>query len=156
MIKLNTPFRIVLDILILAVIAFIWINSTLPVSDSNALSHGFMDKLLDFFWLDYDDLPIDKEAFHGVIRKLAHAFEFACLGGLFCLRLGKNSAKIAVFTAWGLTVCVAVLDEFIQSFSDRACRFSDMCIDSCGAAAGIGFVLLVIYVIKKVRTRHMS
>ena len=63
MIKLNTPFRIVLDILILAVIAFIWINSTLPVSDSSALSHGFMDKLLDFFWLDYDDLPIDKEEY---------------------------------------------------------------------------------------------
>ena len=156
MIKLNTPFRIVLDILILAVIAFIWINSTLPVSDSSALSHGFMDKLLDFLGLDYNDLPIDKEAFHGVVRKLAHAFEFACLGGLICLRLGENPTKTAVIRSLKLSVSVAIIDELIQTLSDRACRASDMLIDSCGAALGIGFVLVVVHIVKKVRTRHTS
>lgn len=156
MIKLKPSFRIILDILIFAVIAFIWINSFLPVKDSSALSHGFMDRLLDFLGLDYSDLPIEKEAFHGVVRKLAHAFEFACLGGLLCLRFGENPPKTAVIRALRLSVCTAITDEFIQSFSDRACRVSDMLIDSCGAALGVGFVLVVVHIVKKVRTRHTS
>ncbi len=149
MIKLSKPLIIILDILIILNIAFIWGNSMMPVADSSELSNGFMDTILNFFGLDYDDLPIDKEAFHGVVRKLAHAFEFACLGGLLCLRLGKNNAKTAAAFAFPLAVCVAVLDELIQSFSDRACRVSDMCIDSCGAALGVAFALLIMHLIRR-------
>ena len=152
MIKLKKTLIIILDILIFLNIAFICGNSMMPVADSSALSHGFMDELLELFRLNYHDLPIEKEAFHGVVRKLAHMFEFFCLGALLCLRLGKNEAKIAATISFFLAVCVAILDEFIQSFSDRACRVSDMLIDSCGAAIGVAFALLIIYLINKKQT----
>ena len=153
MIKLSSRFRIILNILIFTVVAFIWINSLLPARDSGALSQGFMNKLRGLFGLEYSDLPISEDTLHTIIRKLAHTFEFACLGAVLCLRLSQNPPRIAVFSALPLAVAVAITDELIQALSDRACRVTDMLIDSFGASLGIVFALFIIYLIRKKQTR---
>ena len=124
----------------------------LPASESGAFSQGFINKLAGLFGIDIAELPISEETLHKIVRKLAHTFEFACLGGLLCLRLSQNSPKTTIFTAFVLSVSVAIIDELIQSLSDRACRVTDMLIDSFGASLGIGFALVLLYSIKKAKT----
>lgn len=74
------------------------------------------------------------------IRKLAHMSEYAVLAILFGTFLssfrkwGKGTAYISL----ALSVCYAATDEIHQLFvSGRAGRFSDVCIDTVGAAAGV-------------------
>ena len=82
------------------------------------------------------------------IRKAAHMTEYAILGLLFffCLVGYIKEEKRIYVSALCLTACYAATDEIHQLFvAGRAGRFSDVCIDTLGAAIG----LLVLYLIRK-------
>jgi VanZ family protein len=67
-----------------------------------------------------------------VLRKLAHATEYAVLAVLLLRALGSAVA------AWGVAVAYAVTDEFHQRFvSGRVGAPRDVLIDAAGAAAGL-------------------
>jgi VanZ family protein len=73
-----------------------------------------------------------------VLRKLAHALEFAVLGLLLARALGRAGV------AFALGALYAVSDEIHQSFvPGRAASLRDVLLDSAGVAAGVLCWLLV-------------
>lgn len=76
-----------------------------------------------------------------IVRKCAHATEYAILSGLIWNAL-KGSFPISIkrraFLAWGFTVLYAITDEIHQMFvPGRSCELRDVLIDAAGALAGL-------------------
>jgi VanZ family protein len=86
-----------------------------------------------------------------VVRKCAHAFEYAVLAWLFWRAFrhsmgvapGKWSARVA-FLAWLFATLYAVTDEWHQGFvPTRQGSIWDVILDSFGAAMGVGLIWLI-------------
>ena len=130
--------RLCLTLIILN-IAFIWGNSALPGEISGAIS-GWLRQLL------LGAAPDGPDTGHGILRKLAHFTEFACLGLLLCWLWSMLHAK--KWQLWGLLcgICAAAIDETIQCFvPDRGPAIKDVGIDTLGVCLGI----VIIYIIRK-------
>lgn len=84
---------------------------------------------------------------HHVIRKIAHATEFAVLGGLLLLFLkldGSTTLIADIGLSMGIVFVVGSIDETIQRFvPGRSCRFTDVLIDFGGGVIGIFAALVV-------------
>ncbi len=103
---------------------------------------------------------VKQEITHESIRNTAHFVEFSVLGLLVCLCVasfgwlfGKGSLmRLALLSPVAVPFCflMAVCDELLQKNSPgRACQFSDMMIDTAGAAlATLCFVLLLLLMAK--------
>lgn len=118
-------------------ILFIWGNSLLPGDISGAISGFVKDVVFAILGLGSGA----EHAGHGLLRKLGHLTEFACLGACLCwllCMLGKRP--------WLSIICgfpVACLDETIQCFvPDRGPSFWDVCIDTAGISLGTVLLLL--------------
>ena len=121
-------------LLVVVLTAVIFVNSSLPATESGKLS-GFvaqfvaqMSQLLDI------ELKGDVEH---TIRKLAHFLEFACLGLLWCKTFASFRVSNRTSTGYILLLCLltAVTDEYIQLFSlGREGRVMDVLLDFSGAA----------------------
>ena len=132
-------------VLLLTNIAFIWGNSLLPGSVSGALSNWVGEILAMFF----PGAPTDPVAGRGLLRKLAHFTEFACLGGLLAWRLCMARRFAALAVAGGFFV--ACIDEGIQLFvPDRGPSFLDVLLDTAGTLLGMS-VLVIGYTIHRKR-----
>ena len=123
---------------------FIWGNSLLPGAISGTISQ-WLRQLLGFL----DNQP---DTGHGILRKLAHFTEFACLGVLLqWLRamLGKKLPG-SILLGFG----AACIDEIIQCFvPDRGPGILDVAIDTAGVAVGA----IILYIImKNINTRRMN
>ena len=124
-------FRIYL-ILTLLWTAGIFLHSAMPAAASNAESGGVLAVVQMILpWIT-----------HGVLRKAAHFLEFAVLGilltGTFHGARNFTLAKPMLFA-----VLTAMTDETIQAFvPGRSPGIRDVCIDSCGAAAGMLLLFL--------------
>lgn len=117
-------------------LAFIWGNSLLPGEISGAISDFVKALLLKILFF----LPDTGISGGGLLRKLAHFTEFACLGALLAwlhALLGRHPFQGLV---WGfLAACV---DETIQRFvPDRGPSFFDVLIDTGGVTLGIVLLL---------------
>ena len=117
-------------------LAFIWGNSLLPGEISGAISDFVKALLLKILFF----LPDTGISGGGLLRKLAHFTEFACLGALLAwlhALLGRHPFRGLV---WGfLAACV---DETIQRFvPDRGPSFFDVLIDTGGVTLGIVLLL---------------
>lgn len=124
--------------LIVAVTAFIFSNSLKNSVESQQDS----DVILSWFrplleWI----FGKDPEVLNYVVRKAAHMAEFFVLALLICW---LSHAVKKRFHGYGLLypLCVAIIDEFIQSFTGRTSRVLDILIDFSGALIGFGVVLL--------------
>lgn len=112
-------------------------------SASQSLSDGVLARILEIVGLLIPS---------AVIRKAAHAAEFALLAVLLFHALYRTCGRGRPALAWGLTVLYAVTDELHQLFvPGRACRFFDVCVDAAGALAGVLFCLLLLALLKKRR-----
>ena len=131
-----------------ACMALIFSFSQQPGVQSQSLSDGVLSRIFDLVGLLIPS---------AVIRKLAHAAEFALLTALLFHALYRTYGRGRPFLAWGLAGLYAVTDELHQILiPGRACRFFDVCVDAAGALAGIVFCLLVAFLWKKLcehRTR---
>ena len=132
--------------LLLACLVFIWGNSLMPGSVSGAIS-DFVRKIIDkilFF------LPQNGDTGHGLLRKLAHFTEFACLGAILAwlhVLLGRGPWWSL---AWGFLA--ACTDETIQRFvPDRGPSFFDVLIDTGGVTLGIFLLLAGFAIHQKMR-----
>ena len=124
-------------------VLFIWGNSLLPGSVSGAISGWVRNILANFFPGGGED----SQAGHGLLRKMAHFTEFACLGGLLYLLFAMLKKPMWLTLPCG--ILVAAMDETIQMFvPDRGPSIWDVGIDSCGVLLGM-ILLLVGYAIKK-------
>ncbi|MBO4220771.1 MAG: VanZ family protein [Clostridia bacterium] len=141
---------VILLILIILTVAFIWSNS-LKDSDS---SHSDSNVLVAFFRPVLEMLGVTaKKAQVYFIRKGAHLSEFFLLGSLFAALLSHLKRRWTGLGAF-VGLSVAVLDEYIQSFSDRTSLISDVLIDFSGYAAGFAAVALVFFLVRDHRKKR--
>ena len=127
-------------VLIVLNLAFIWGNSLLPGEISAALS-SWLGGLLG---LD----GADPAGGTGLLRKLAHFSEFACLGFLIArmarLKGERGFHLFALALLGGLLA--ACIDESIQLLTPaRGPSLVDVWIDTSGVVIGIAALLCVYY-----------
>lgn len=146
---IRTDRRVRLCAVLLALnILFIWGNSLLPGSVSGAISQ-FVRDLLAFL---LGSSSGDPNAGHGLLRKLAHFTEFACLGALLAWLLGMLCKPLPFALLFGFLV--ASIDETIQYFvPNRGPAFKDVLIDTAGALVGISLLFLG-YTIRKKQAKQ--
>lgn len=123
-------------VLLVLNVAFIWGNSAMTAEISSAIS-GLVGHVLEMLFR----LPMGAEGSgHGLLRKLAHFSEFACLGGLLYWRAGLagKRGKTLVALAAGGVLLTACIDETIQIFvPGRSSSLIDVWIDTAGGMAGM-------------------
>lgn len=137
MIKTDRRVRLCAALLVMNIL-FIWGNSLLPASVSATISHWVRNILAAFLPGGSDSEP---NAGHGLVRKLAHFTEFACLGALLTWLFAMCRKPVVWSLALG--VVVGSIDETIQCFvPGRGPRVTDVLIDTTGVAVGIGLLLL--------------
>ena len=138
----NKKTKILCIAFIIFCMIFIFCMSAEDAGDSDKTSGFFVtlvSKLLD---AEQTDSLIT------FVRKLAHMFEFAALGisVLLLLYHYKLSNLCRILYSEGFVILYAITDEIHQYFvPGRACRFTDICIDSLGGFIGIIFIFAVIY-----------
>ena len=131
----NRKLHIVITI---AVMVFIFVQSALPGDLSGAESNIIVDLLHELTGLDAEALSL-------FVRKTAHFTEFMILGACLAVNVrdhaegtGRVPGLPDWIAAWIIGTAYAATDELHQSFvPDRACAFTDVCIDSAGVAAGV-------------------
>ena len=133
---------VLLGLLVVSVIAFIWLNSFLDASASNKLSNIILR------WLFPNGSGNNGGANSFLIRKAAHFIEYAVLGStvaIVALFMRKNYGKVFVGLSLFGILMVAVIDEYIQSFSDRTSLVADILLDFSGAVVGLLLTVAVIW-----------
>lgn len=131
--KHQTKMIKVLYILLPLTLCFIWGNSLMPASISGALS-GWVKEMLHHFSSSAGVAGLSGD---GILRKLAHASEFALLGGELSLlfRLQGKGHRWPDLLLLGLMV--ALTDETLQLFiAGRAGLVKDIWIDFGGFLFG--------------------
>ena len=135
--------------LIVCNLAFIWGNSLLTAEISSAISN-FVQLILA--WLFPGEVTGVTGGGTGLLRKLAHLCEFACLG-LLCgwyLLMVKKKLVWAVLPGF----CAACVDETIQCFvPGRGPRVTDVLIDTLGVSLGILAIFILHIFIFKIRRK---
>ena len=127
------------SVLIAGVTAFIFSNSLKDGVQSKEDSDFFLNLFRPILeWLSGNDGFV----MNYIVRKGAHMAEFfvlALLIGWLSYVLKKN------FHGYGLMypLSVAILDEWIQSFTGRTSQVLDILIDFLGALLGFAFFLLI-------------
>ena len=142
---------LLLALLVILCAAFIFSNS---FKDS-AASHADSDGIVKFVkQIAEKILPNNEIDWNYTVRKGAHLFEFFLLGigaAFFAFCVGKHRYKI--LTGWFLFVLlVASCDEFIQRFTGRSSRISDVLIDLSGACIGFVTVMVIRFLVRRKRS----
>lgn len=132
-----------IKILIALTLAFIWVNSLMPRAESQAVSQGLLERIVELFRAL--GIHISPKSDH-FLRKLAHFVEFGILGAEFSLLLhlrDKQGPQGFVNCAFaGLSA--AVMDESLQLISNRGSQIQDVLLDFCGYMVGL-WLCAVIY-----------
>ena len=121
-------------LLVVVLTAVIFVNSSLPATESGKLS-GFVAQFVAQL-SQLLDITLKGDVEHN-IRKLAHFLEFACLGLLWCKTFASFRVSNRTSTGYILLLCLltAVTDEYIQLFSlGREGKVMDVLLDFSGAA----------------------
>ena len=131
-----------IKILIALTLAFIWVNSLMPRAESQAMSRGLLDRIVEL--LRWIGIRLSPGSDH-FLRKLAHFTEFGILGAELSLLLhlrGRQSRQGFVNCAFaGLSA--AVIDESLQLLSKRGSQVQDVLLDFCGFMAGLWLCSLI-------------
>lgn len=121
--------------------AVIFTLSSQPAEDSNKLSKGITEVVLEAMDNIIPKKEFDVDDFNNIIRKNAHFFAYMLLGGLVL-----NALRLSLQRSWGyraviaVAICVlyAASDEIHQIFvPGRSAQLRDVLIDTSGALAGI-------------------
>ena len=124
---------------------------------SGEISSSTTAKIIAQIYPGFDSLSPDEQAeiidtAEHLVRKIAHLCEYFILSALlvfallFNVFLPTNRAILAVL----ISLVYAATDEIHQLFvSGRACRLSDILIDTCGAAIFAALYLLVVKLFNK-------
>ena len=121
-------------LLVVVLTAVIFVNSSLPATESGKLS-GFVAQFVAQL-AQLLDITLKGDVEH-TIRKLAHFLEFACLGLLWCKTFASFRVSNRTSTGYILLLCLltAVTDEYIQLFTlGREGKVMDVLLDFSGAA----------------------
>lgn len=142
--------RIVWYILTILMILFIFLQSMMNADVSHNESAGLTSVVNS--WLS--TIGINFQLANGFLRKFAHFFEYAVLGGFTaCVAWTYvHTPKKHIFKMMFVCLATAVADEFIQLYSPgRAGLITDVVLDFSGALSGILIMLLLFFIYRKIR-----
>jgi VanZ family protein len=132
--------------------AFIFYNSI----QNGEVSHAASEAVIESSGLQ-ESASADNETLDLLIRKSAHACEFALLGMWVSgavLTVRKRFFDVGLFIQLFTVLVVGVTDEYIQTFSSgRTSTVSDILIDFAGGVAGIIFAGFVFTLIRSIRRK---
>ena len=140
----KTVMRMIFGITLAGWMLTIFLFSNQPATESSEISGTTADQIGNIAGnIEYP------------IRKAAHMTEYAILGWLafafFCSF--EMRPKIRYIAALGFSFCYASTDEFHQLFiPGRSGQFTDVCIDTAGAAIG----LLLLAILIKIGRSHCT
>lgn len=156
--------RLMLWLAVLTTAGMIFWFSAQNGTNSQRMSGGITEKVVEVVEPDYDSLPEPEQqtlfdAVQFAVRKSAHFSEYALLG--FLLRLLCASYALrrgGGLVAWLCGTGYAATDELHQWFvAARSAMWQDVCLDSSGVLAGVllatGILALIAYR-KRRRTSH--
>ena len=131
-----------IKILIALTLAFIWVNSLMPRAESQVISQGLLERIVELFRAL--GIHISPKSDH-FLRKLAHFVEYGILGAEFSLLLhlrDKQGPQGFVNCAFaGLSA--AVMDESLQLISNRGSQVQDVLLDFCGYMVGLWLCAMI-------------
>lgn len=168
--KAEEKFGMVLLRNLAGVLAIVWmciifVFSAQTKEESGAVSESFTYHMVSstktFFHLDLSDARVKEiaDTIEGLVRKAAHMTEYGILSVLLYIWIGQWEMSFLRRggTAVGATAVYAATDEIHQLFvAGRSGRFSDVCIDSAGALAGVIVFALLVRIVKHVRARRLK
>ena len=146
----------ILSALVLLATLLIFSNSLKGSVSSTADSDSVISLLNPLIeWIFGKDHQLD---LHFLVRKAAHLVEFGALGFLVTLLiLAWKQKKSRYFRGYEFfyVLAVAVVDEFIQSFTGRTSSVKDVLLDFFGALLGftVAFLLAKCITKKKVNDK---
>jgi VanZ family protein len=144
-------------LLIFVLMLGIFLFSAQRDTATNAVSYRFCDIAARMLYSKYDTYTEHTQNIisHGLnrpIRKLAHFILYALMGFLGYLWLHRRRFNILIVQ--GSITIFAALDEFHQTFvPGRTGKFSDVLLDSFGAASGIFAAFLLLCLLYCFRNR---
>ena len=151
---MNISKSLILKILMLTAIITvtltIFFNSFKDIVASNKAS----DVVVDVIVSDQSNEEIDYLKL--IVRKTAHLVEYAALGVVVMLYvkfIEKERQKKFYGAALFYTLLVAVVDEHIQSFSNRTSSTGDILLDFLGVLIGFTLVLAIHFIYVKLKKR---
>lgn len=141
----------ILLVLIVFTLCFIWGNSLMPASASGVASERVKD-IINAILGGAGNFGMPSE---GLLRKIAHAAEFALLGiELKLLMEQGRKIKLSLLVLCGLGA--ALIDETIQLFVDgRSGQIKDVWIDFAGFVIGKAIAGLIRHLIYCRNTRRL-
>lgn len=151
--------RVVLTVLLCLWMALIFFFSAQDSSRSSKVSGGFTKTVITLVYRDFDGLSDEQQAeiiraVSHFVRKTAHFMEFFILGAIAFMLLRTFDGVpvfIGILAPLAFSAFYAVTDEIHQYFvSGRACRVSDMLLDTVGAFTSI-MILFIFSNFKKLR-----
>ncbi len=138
----------VLPALICLTLCFIWGNSLMPARISAEISNWFREIINKILWFLPGGAELEGD---GILRKIAHASEFALLGAELTAWRVKEISKISDALLGG--ILAALTDETIQLFvAGRSGEVRDVLIDTAGVVLGCAVVLVV----RRVRAKRRA
>ncbi len=166
--KAEEKFSIVLLRNLAGVLAIVWMCVIFAFSaqtkeESSVVSESFTYRMVSstkfFFHWDMSDERVREiaNAIEGFVRKAAHMTEYGILSVLLYIWIGQWEMSFLRRggTAAGAAAVYAATDEFHQLFvAGRSGRFSDVCIDSAGALAGVVVFMLLVKIVKYMRAKR--
>ena len=139
--KRKLCFRIIFAILVLGIMATVFLFSSQSGGESNHLSQGVLEHILNFFHIQADPLKLDW--YNLVLRKIAHFSLYFLLGAGAMGFLLTTPLKKKYCFMLSILFCVlfAATDEYHQFLlGTRNGNVMDILLDSMGAMTGVGVV----------------
>ncbi len=136
--------------LVVLVILFIWDNSLQNDISSDGLSLTITQWLSPILY----KLGItgDMWSLNRIVRKLAHVFEFAVLGGCLYVALHQFNREYAGLKVIAIGLVIAILDECLQLTSiGRHASIRDVAIDTAGVIIGVAVVQVILSIYRCIR-----
>ena len=136
--------------LVVLVILFIWDNSLQSDISSDGLSLTITQWLSPILY----KLGItgDMWSLNRIVRKLAHVFEFAVLGGCLYVALHQFNREYAGLKVIAIGLVIAILDECLQLTSiGRHASIRDVAIDTAGVIIGVAVVQVILSIYRRIR-----
>lgn len=134
--------------------ATIFLLSHQPANDSSKLSLGVLDFFMQSLSAMMPQVEMHADLLHTVVRKGAHFGAYFILGILILHGLRQVGGKGVKSAVLALCLCFlyAITDEIHQLFiPGRSGQFTDVLIDTAGAATGIGIFSLVLHLFRNVK-----
>ena len=151
--KRNVINLIVWAILALCTLVFIYSNSLKNGPESMKQSSVVVEVVEPIIDPNH---TMSEDLLTTIVRKGAHFTEFFLLGltlRMMFIYVSRLSNKKFFVTPFFVCLFAAVIDEFIQSFTERTSAVLDVLIDFSGSTLAILLVMMVMLVIHLIRKR---